>query len=73
VSQGHNGTHLLGTPSCSNDDKQRGKEREIMREMRGRLKKTIVPTIATTMFPHIWGEKGGLAHVASKGLSILGH
>jgi hypothetical protein len=69
----YNGTHPLGTPSYSNDDKQRGKEREIMREMRGRLKKTIVPTIAPTLFFHIWGEKGGLAHVTSKGLSILGY
>jgi hypothetical protein len=65
--------HTFLAPSCSNDDKQRGKEREIMREMRRRLKKTIVPTIATTLFCHIWGKKGGLAHVTSKGLSILGY
>jgi hypothetical protein len=32
------------------------------------MKETITMAITTTLFFDIWGEKGGLAHVASKGL-----
>jgi hypothetical protein len=36
-----------------------------------RPRETIATAIATTLFSHIWGEKGGLAQVAFKGSSIL--
>jgi hypothetical protein len=47
------------------------KERKILKETKGRLRKTITTIVTTTLLFHIWGENGGLAHVASKGLSIL--
>jgi hypothetical protein len=49
-----------------------GKKKETSeRDVKETLRKRITTTIAATFFSHIWGEKGGLAHVASQGSSIL--